>query len=241
MQEVIAKPCLQQIAPNIWSAKQSQNYMGLNVGTRMTVIRLSNQKLAVISAIAPTAELKTELSQLGTMAHIIAPNLFHHLYAESFKACYPDATLWATAGLKEKKPNLPIDKTIQPGNGEWWNDLEAVFFEGLKTLGFNGFNAFNEWVFFHSASRTLILTDVAFHYDASFPFVEQLVARVLGCYKVLSPSLLERVATKDKASIRAAVEKVLVWDFDRVIMAHGRIIESGGKTMFSVGYERFLG
>jgi len=227
---------LKAVAANIWTAKQPLKYMGLNVGTRMTVIRMGNQKLTVISPIELTEALKAELSGLGMVEHIIAPNLYHYLYAESFKTCYPNATLWATEGLKEKKPDLPIDKVIQPDGSELWQELDLTFFGGLKTLGVNGFDSFNEWVFFHEASRTLILTDAAFHYDASFPFVERLGARVLGCYEVLSPSVLERVATKDKKPLKAAVERVLKWDFDRVIVAHGSVVERGGKEMFSAGY-----
>ncbi|MEL7225087.1 MAG: DUF4336 domain-containing protein [Cyanobacteria bacterium J06576_12] len=236
----IAKPFLRNIAHNIWVAKQPLNYMGLNVGTRMTVIRLSNQRLVVISPIEPTEALEAELSSLGAVGHIIAPNLYHYLYAERFKACYPDAILWATDGLKQKKPSLPIDKTLQLDDSDLWHELELTFFGGLRTLGFNGFDSFNEWVFFHAASRTLVLTDAAFHYDAGFPFIEKLGARVLGCYEMLSPSVLEKVATKDRQQLKASVEKVLLWDFDRVIVAHGSVIERGGKELFRSGYARFL-
>jgi len=98
----------------------------------------------------------------------------------------------------------------------------------------------NEWVFFHAASRTLILTDAAFHFDDSFPLVNQLAARVLGCYGQLSPSLFEKVALEDKAALKMSIEGVLEWNFERVIMAHGRVIEKGGKAMLRAGYERFL-
>ncbi|MGD1864633.1 MAG: DUF4336 domain-containing protein [Phormidesmis sp.] len=231
---------LKAIAENVWVAKQPLKYMGLNVGTRMTVIRLIDQKLVVISPIEPTETLNSELSDLGAVGHIISPNLYHHLYAKRFKSCHPNATLWATEGLKEKKPSLPIDRIIQPDGSVLWSEIDLTFFGGLRTLGFNGFDSFNEWVFFHAASRTLVLTDAAFHFDASFPFVERLIARALGCYERLIPSVLERIATKDKQQLKAAVEKVLLWDFDQVVMAHGSVIERGGKEMFRSGYERFL-
>ena len=105
----------------------------------------------------------------------------------------------------------------------------------------NGFDSLNECVFFHSASRTLILTDAAFHFDESFPVITQFATRVLGGYKILSPSLLERIATTEKDKVRKSVEKILGWDFGRVIMAHGSIVEQNGKEKFKQGYERFLG
>jgi hypothetical protein len=99
----------------------------------------------------------------------------------------------------------------------------------------------DEWVFFHVASRTLILTDTAFCFDQSFPWLTQLVTRIGGGYKNLGPSILERISTTDKETVKAAAQQVLRWDFDRVIMAHGSIVEQGGKAPFKRGYEQFLG
>jgi hypothetical protein len=49
------------------------------------------------------------------------------------------------------------------------------------------------------------------------------------------------LATKDVASVRRAVQRVLQWDFQRVIMAHGTIVEVEAKQRFQEGYEWFLG
>ncbi|MEM9217056.1 MAG: hypothetical protein AAGD25_22255 [Cyanobacteria bacterium P01_F01_bin.150] len=57
----------------------------------------------------------------------------------------------------------------------------------------------------------------------------------------MSPSLLEWVATTEKKKLRTSIEQILDWDFERVIMAHGSIIEQNGKEKFKQGYEKFLG
>lgn len=62
-----------------------------------------------------------------------------------------------------------------------------------------------------------------------------------GSYKTLRPSLLERLATTDTARVKTAVEQVLCWDFERVIMAHGSVVSQAGKAQFKRGYEAFLG
>jgi hypothetical protein len=49
------------------------------------------------------------------------------------------------------------------------------------------------------------------------------------------------VATTENETIKTSVEKVLGWNFDRVIMAHGSIVEQNGKQQFKQGYEKFLG
>ncbi|WP_035990965.1 DUF4336 domain-containing protein [Leptolyngbya sp. KIOST-1] len=234
---------------NLWVAEQPFRYFGLGIGTRMTVVRLGSDELVVISPIQVSEALAGELDALGTVAHIIAPNLYHYRFAAECKAAYPGATFWATAGLRVKRPELAIDRAICHRQGfanaadavSPWPGLEYLFFDGFKTLAPSGPDPLEEWVFFHSASRTLILTDTAFCFDESFPWLTQLVTKVGGGYKYLSPSLLERVATTEKAKVKAAVEQVLGWDFERVIVGHGRVVDRDGKAQFKRGYENFLG
>lgn len=232
---------LREIDRDIWVAEQPLRYFGLSVGTRMTVIRLANHELVVISPIQVNDTIVSQLSELGTVSHIIAPNLYHYLFAADFKKLYPNAKFWAAPGLEAKKPDLAIDRTIQGEANSLWKGLEYIFFDGFRTLSLRGFDSLNECVFFHAASRTLILTDTAFHFDESFPSITQFASRAIGGYKNLSPSILERVATKDKEKVRTSVEQVLGWDFERVIVAHGSIIETQGKQKFKKGYEQFLG
>lgn len=232
---------LRKIDRDIWVAEQPLRYFGLSVGTRMTVIRLANRELVVISPIQVNDTIVSQLGELGTVSHIIAPNLYHYLFAANFKKLYPNAKFWAAPGLEAKKPDLSIDRTIQGEANSLWNGLEYVFFDGFRTLSLSGFDSLNECVFFHPASRTLILTDTAFHFDESFPIITQFASRAIGGYKKLSPSILERIATKDKEKVRESVKQVLGWDFERVIVAHGSIIETQGKQKFKEGYEQFLG
>ena len=232
---------LKEINRDIWVAEAPFKYFGLSVGTRMTVIRLQNQELAVISPIKVDSKTISQLNELGTVSHIIAPNLYHYLFTADFKALYPKAIFWATPGLEVKKPELPIDCQINSNIDNFPRELDCVLFDGFKTLGFNGIDLVNEWVFFHPKSRTLILTDTAFHFDNSFPLITQFAARVIGGYNSLSPSVLEKVASTEKGKVKIAVQKILTWDFERVIMAHGSIIESQGKQKFKAGYESFLG
>jgi Domain of unknown function (DUF4336) len=209
-------------------------------GTRMTVIRIGNGDLVVISPIEVDDLTIEKLNEIGEVKHIIAPNLYHYLFTSNFKLLYPQATFWAAPGLNIKKPELFIDRVLD-GKNIFLDEVEYIFFDGFKTFGWNGADPLNECVFFHSASQTLILTDTAFNFDESFPLITQLAARVIGGYNNLSPSLLERFATRETEKVKQAVEKILAWDFKRAIVAHGSIVENDAKKKFKEGYERFLG
>ncbi len=75
---------LKKIDKDIWVADAPFKYFGLSVGTRMTVIRLANRELVVISPIQIDNATSLELDKLGTVSHIIAPNLYHYLFASDF-------------------------------------------------------------------------------------------------------------------------------------------------------------
>lgn len=143
--------------------------------------------------------------------------------------------------LESKRPDLPIDRVISPVEHSPWPGLEFLFLNGFRSLSLSGFDSLNECVFFHPDSRTLILTDAAFHFDESFPFVTKLAIKAAGGYKRLSPSLPEQIATTAKGEVRQSITQILEWNFERVIMAHGSLIEKGGKQALKRGCEKFLG
>ncbi len=232
---------LRAIAPDLWVAEKPLKYFGLEVGTRMTIIRLDEGQLIVISPIQIDAPTIDQLNQLGNVSDIIAPNLYHHLFLDQFKQKYPDAKLWATSGLAEKRPDLSIDVCLSDRTIHALNGLEALQVTGFNTFDIKGPVPLNEWVFFHPQSRTLILTDLAFYFDGQSAIAAQVLSRLFGGFQQLRPSFLEKLATKDKEQVRRSVQQILDWDFERVIMAHGSIVEGEGKRQFQLGYEWFLG
>lgn len=99
---------LKQIACHLWVAEQPLKFLGLEVGTRMTVISQTDNSLLIISPIQIDSTLKQQLDSLGTVKYIIAPNLFHHLFLADCQQLYPNAKIIAPPGIKNKQPNLEI-------------------------------------------------------------------------------------------------------------------------------------
>ncbi|BAZ27470.1 hypothetical protein NIES4073_83890 [Kalymmatonema gypsitolerans NIES-4073] len=231
---------LREIDNNIWVAEQPLKYWGLEVGTRMTVIGLTTGKLIVISPIQSDKTTIKQLNEIGNVAYIIAPNLYHHLFVYDFKSIHQEAQLWVVPGLVSKRPELSFDKVITNEEGSILEQVYYSLFDGFKVLDLSGASIVNEFVFFHEKSRTLIVTDIAFNFDETFSLKTRFAAQILGSYKVLSPSRLDKLAITDKEKVKKSVEKILGWDFDRVIMAHGSIIETNGKQKLKQGYEWVL-
>jgi hypothetical protein len=232
---------LKEIDKNIWVSERHFKFLGLEVGTRMTVIRLGNGELIVISPIDVDDITVQQINELGKVTAIVSPNCYHYLFLAKFKSIYPDAKIWAAPGLASKRPELTIDRTLnEHGTIGNFDEIEYLLFAGFQTLGFGSTGILNEIVFLHRESRTLILTDTAFHFDANFPWQTRLAARIIGGDRQLEPTILEKLASRNKEQVKRSIQQVLCWDFHRVIMAHGSIIERDGKRQLKAGYERFL-
>ena len=53
------------------------------------------------------------------------------------------------------------------------------------------------------------------------------------------PLLDVKLAYLDSRAARDSLEKVMDWDFDKMILAHGHLVNSGAKQVFERAY-RFL-
>lgn len=53
--------------------------------------------------------------------------------------------------------------------------------------------------------------------------------------------MISPIQISEKDSVKQSAKKILDWNFERVIMAHGSIVEHNGKSQFKAGYEAFLG
>jgi Domain of unknown function (DUF4336) len=224
---------LRQLHSDLWVADAPLRFVGLEVGARMTVVRLPGGDLVVHSPIAATEALVDEVKALGRVAYLVAPNRFHHLFVGDWLRACPAASVWVAPGLDQKRPDLKIAGvlTAEPEPG-WAGTIDQVVLGGFPLL--------NEVVFFHRHSATLIATDLAFNVGSSSPPLTRLVFRLLQAYGRVSPSLLERLFVRDRAVFRRSLERIVEWPFERVVVAHGQVSETGGREELVRGYSWVL-
>lgn len=220
---------LEELAPDLWVARRPQRFYGLEVGARMTGVRLADGSLWLHSPLRLDAGLRRALDALGPVRFVVAPNRVHHLYAGEVRRHYPEARLWVGPGVEKKRPDLEYEALLgDEAPPEWRGQIDQIFFAGRPYE--------NEVVFFHRASRTLILCDLAFNFGPQMPWATRLVARVLGNYRHFGPSRFDPLLIRDRAAARASMERILTWEFDRVILAHGDVFETGGREALREGY-----
>ena len=220
---------LRPLDEDIWIADASLRFGGIEVGARMTVVRLPDGRILLHSPIAASDALVGGIEKLGPVAFLVAPNRVHHLYVAEWTRACPDAALFVAPGLDTKRPDLAIAGVLgdspEPG---WAAVLDQVVLRGIPFT--------NEVVFFHRPTATLIATDLAFNVGPSSPFATRLFFHLLRTYDRLSPTFLERFLVRDRPAFRAALERILAWPFERVVVAHGDVKEHGGRAELEAGY-----
>jgi hypothetical protein len=91
---------------------------------------------------------------------------------------------------------------------------------------------YDETDFFHPATRTLVLTDLCFNIPPNRGWSTRLWARALGVLGRLSVSRSFGWTIRDRAAASASLQRMLEWDFDRVLLTHGDLVESAGRAAF---------
>jgi hypothetical protein len=215
---------LLELAPDLWVTERPFRYLGFEIGARTSVIRLSDGALFIHSPSRLDADLRRELDAKGPVRFVVAPNRFHHLFVADYQRAYPDAEFYCAPGLEAKRADLKFTATLTDEAPAGWRGQ-------LEQLVFRTFSPLNEVVFFHRASRTVFFTDLIFNVMRTDSTLTKIVLKLdggLGGPAV--PRSFRMVLRWYRAETRTLVDRILGWDFDRLVVTHGDVVESGGKN-----------
>lgn len=218
---------MKSFGSNIWIVETPLKFFGLEIGAKMTIIKLKDGSLFLHSPVKLTKKLQKELEALGNPKYIVSPNKLHHLFMGDY-LCFPKTKLYASPGLCKKRKDLKFEKELgDSSEKEWGNEIEQLIFKGSFFL--------KEVVFFHKASKTLILTDIIQEHEDHRIF-PKLIASLLGVYKKKSIPKELRLTMRDKKSTRESVENILKWDFEKIIFSHANLVVENAKNVFQEAF-----
>ena len=222
---------LKNLGPGVFVADHDFSLLGINIGTRTSVIQLSDGGLWVHSPGPLVGDLADSIDALGEVRFVVAPNAFHHLYLQDAVKRWPSAQCHVAPGLAQKRKELSFHAELsdEPDSG-WASDLDQVLIAGAPKV--------NEVAFFHRSTRTLLLVDLVFNMRSK-SLLESLFMRINGSVG-LGTSRLMRFMLRDLEATRVSVDQILGWDFDRVIMAHGEILEHDAQSSLRASFDWLL-
>jgi len=184
----------------------------------MTVVGLGDGKLLVHSPVPLDDPTAAKLAALGEVRQVVAPSCLHHRFVAPLLQWFPGAQLFGARGLPARRPELAFAALLDdPGPRPWAKVLDQVTIEGAPRL--------NEVVFLHLPSRSLIVSDLLFNVRNPETWTTALVLRLAGTHRRLAMSRAWRLYTRDRVALRASVERVLAWDFARILPGHGDVFD----------------
>ncbi len=226
---------MNEIADGVWHVAGPD--FALPLGARMplaaTVVRLGDGSLLVYAPADFTPDAARAIDDRGSVAHVVAPNLYHHTFVTAAMARWPRAQLWRPQGLATKRRDLPTGRDLA--------ELGPVVADTLDTLHVAGAPAMDEYVLFHRASGTLVCADFVFNIAARAP--ANTMSRLAFALTGVGGGRLARsrgwtVVTKDKAALSASVARICALPIRRLSPAHGAPVDVTGDRLAAVWARR---
>lgn len=226
-------PCL--LADGIWIVERHLRLPpALRLPTNMTILRLRDGGLAIHAPVHIDPGLLAAVRELGEVVALIAPNTFHYSYVAEWVDVFPGAALYAAPGLAERVPQLPasIPLSDQPA-APWAGEIEQIVYGPI--------GPFSEVAFLHRATRTLLLSDLAFHLTRFDSWLQKLGWRLMGVPAGFGPSRSARMTLlRERTQAQPYLRRIAAWDFERIVVAHGEVVPSAGNAVFRRGFSRYL-
>ncbi len=185
---------------------------------RTTIVELPGARVVL----SPSSKLTVdEWRRHGEVTDLVATNLSHAAGMARAAEAFPNARLWGPEGVERKFPALNWNGIL--GSAEWpyEQELGARFLDGMPKA--------NEWVFLHRASRTLVVSDLAFNLLETDGMMARLLFGLFGTWRRFAVSRLFLLLARDRAALRASLRPLLTEAFDNVVPGHGALVIGDGK------------
>jgi hypothetical protein len=257
---------------NVYTGDRAFYWNKIDVSCRMTLVELPPPQsspdappvLWVHSPVGADGPMQQVIQNMlpAKVEHVVSSNYEHLKFAPEWGRTYPDAHFWGCPGLTERLPDMPWtgeipdgyrpagfkgaaqESPVLPTSAPWWdrNLIEALHVN-IEVNPATGKPFFNEVIYFHTVSKTLMVTDLFFNYPASTvpnsefgrndawelaPVVQNIPigSRLwkTGMDSVYAP-FFKNLMVQDQAAYRDIAHHIVnVWQPEVVIPAHGDIL-----------------
>ena len=216
---------MQAIAENLWTLQYSLTKLGVHINRTVTIIKLRSGELVIHSTAPFSPEDVAAIGALGQPAYLVEALNAHDTFATEGRAAFPGIPYFAPEGFSEIA-GLPTQSLKSPP-AAWGDELAVLELAGKS-------EAMREYVMLHRPSRTLIVADLVFHITEEAGLGQRMfaVAGLIGgdTHDTAVPRP-EKSSVEDEAAFRQSLQALLAWDFDRVIVGHGDVVETGKTAL----------
>jgi len=200
--------------------------LGADLRRVVTIIRLRSGKLIIHSTAPFTHGDVATIRAQGEPGWLLDGILRHDTFAKEGRAAFPIIPYLAPPGFSTVVGFAT--EPIVPAPSEWAGEVLALEIQGAPEA--------RDTALLHVPSRTLILTELVFNFDDHQPLWTELLLRVaIGGQHSPGMSRPFKSGIKDVDAFKDSMAEIMGWDFERVIVGHGDVIETDGKARLRAG------
>lgn len=213
---------------NIWTAEGPLvRDMRMWFTTRMTVVKLTNGCMWLESPIPVSTDTLKSITDMGPVRYLVANTPRHVWRLDAANKLFPDAQLWVPRPTRVTLEQGDLDYTgilTDTPPPDWTDDFEQLVLKGSSQL--------SEVLFFHKRSGTVIIGDLIANNRKvkGKPFTNFMFKLMGVSYPNGGVARDIRLSFTKRDLTRESLERLLSWDFDKLIIAHGDCIESNAKS-----------
>lgn len=215
----------------LWTDYQPMTVMGIPLGRRVALVRGDAGQLVVFSPLEATPAAMENLTRWGEVVAFVVPSRYHDRYYEGYFERFPRAKFFSSRAVMADHPTWPLTE-ITP---------DATELAGIAVEMLEGMPKVQEQVFVHRASRTLIIADAFFNVplpDATMTRMLMSAADIGGAPP--RPSRLFRSGIRDRTALARSLQRVLAYDFARIVPGHGEVVPADGKRVLQEAFRDVL-
>jgi len=213
----------------MWTMLFPLRFFGLEIGRRVCLLQLTKGDLVVHSS-APFTEKEIEaITSLGPVRLVLDATTMHDTFSREAQSAFPELPYLVPEGFPANCTG-PQAKPIE--------ELDARTDGELQVKQINGLRMLHEYACYHPRSRTLILCDLLVNLEDASGWTHWCMRYLLGVKTWPAFDRAFRLAVANREVFLASLCQLLEWDFDRVVVGHGAVIESDGKRHFREAFGR---
>jgi len=239
------------IGPGFWNFRCSFKVKGLiDIGSHMSIIRLSSGKFLVIDTIPLTDQVKAEIDQLTdsgkNIEAVVGVHPFHTIYFPAFHKAYPNVPFYGCPRHLRKLTDVKWEGDLNDCKvrSKWEPDVFMRVPAGAEFVSPQpeASNHFCSVLVFHPASRTLHVDDTII-YTSNPGFLLRLggfKANGMCFHNALKTTALHptpEAPLKFEEFMRGILND---WDFDNICSAHNSYKIGGVKKQLEELFEKTI-
>lgn len=182
----------------------------------MTVIRLRDSSIMLISPVPMSDEEAEKIRLFGTVRYLVSPNGLHHLHLSSALEKFPEAEIWGPLRTAQKRKDLSFKGLLSEEVRAPWAD-EVTMVRVTATAASVG----EEFLFFHPKSSTLVMTDFMFNVRAPGGWLARQMMSLNNALGRFTMTRMGKMVFKKRGEILRALERIAAWRPENAVVAHG--------------------